>query len=117
MDRRCRISQRNEFLKNFVPQNGAYKDDMTMSISTGVMAVCEANYKKSDKAFKYMKKMASFIDVAMPGTLSEISPDYGCFLQAWSGNGIVWPLIDGIFGIKPNAHEKIFTVAPNLSDD
>lgn len=89
-------------------------ENMVMSISTGVMAVAEAQYGRIDKAYEYMRKIASSIDMAMPGAISEMSPDYGCFVQAWSGYGIAWPLIRYIFGIKPEAHKKTIYINPQL---
>jgi hypothetical protein len=41
-------------------------------------------------------------------------PDYGCFAIAWTGYGIVVPLIEHIFGIAPDAARKTVTFDPHL---
>jgi glycogen debranching enzyme len=53
----------------------------------------------------------------MPGAISEMSPDYGCFVQAWSGYGVAWPVVTGIFGIRPDAYHHRVTSVPNFPAD
>ena len=41
-------------------------------------------------------------------------PDYGCFTIAWTSYGIVVPLIQHVFGIRPDAPHKTVVFEPHL---
>jgi hypothetical protein len=47
-----------------------------------------------------------------PGAISEISPDEGCFVQAWSGFSVAWPIVRHVFGVMPEAHRKNLVLRP-----
>ncbi len=83
-----------------------------MTISTGVQAVAEIQYGHADFALRWMKDIAKTQDVRSPGTISEMSPDYGCFVQAWTAYGLWYPLVTGFFGIHPKASERSCYVNP-----
>lgn len=74
-----------------------------MTISTGVQAVAEIRYGNADAALAWMRDIAQTMDMRSPGTISEMSPDYGCFVQAWTAYGLWYPLVTGFFGIRPRA--------------
>jgi len=83
-----------------------------MTISTGVQAVAQARYGYVDRALGLLEKMFSTFGMATPGCLSEMSPDYGCFVQAWTAYAAFVPVVQGFFGIRPDAYSKTITVAP-----
>jgi glycogen debranching enzyme len=83
-----------------------------MTISTGVAAVADGAYGRAEEALDYSRKIAETLHGHMPGAISEMSPDYGCFVQAWSGYGIAWPLVTQIFGVQPDAHQKRLLLKP-----
>ncbi len=85
-----------------------------MTISTGVGAVSEANYGRTDKALSYMGKIVETFNRKLPGSISEMMPDYGCFVIAWTMYGIVLPLVQHIFGIQPDAINKVIVFDPHL---
>ncbi|WP_053959867.1 hypothetical protein [Sulfobacillus thermosulfidooxidans] len=82
--------------------SGIDRDEM-MTISTGVQAVAEIQYGNADDALQWIQEIAKTIDIRSPGTISEMSPDYGCFVQAWTAYGLWYPVVTGFFGIHPNA--------------
>ena len=41
-------------------------------------------------------------------------PDYGCFTIAWTSYGIVVPLIEDVFGIRPDAGNRTIVFEPHL---
>ena len=43
-----------------------------------------------------------------------MSPDYGCFVQAWTAYGAVVPVVKYFFGIQPDAAEGKIRIAPML---
>ncbi|CAI6084711.1 glycogen debranching protein [Cohnella sp. JJ-181] len=93
--------------------SGMYRTQM-MTISTGVQAVAEARYDRMDEALRLVKLIASTFGRRLPGSISEMSPDYGCFVQAWTNYGIHWPIVRFMFGIAPKTHRKELTLRPRL---
>lgn len=83
-----------------------------MSISTGVMAAAEAAHGRPDVALRYVRALTDCLESHMPGGISEITPDGGCFLQAWSGYGVAWPVAAHIFGIRPAAGRRHLDLHP-----
>ncbi|QHT62980.1 glycogen debranching protein [Paenibacillus lycopersici] len=93
--------------------SGMYRDQM-MTISTGVQAVAEARYDRMDESLRFIQLIASTFNKRLPGSMSEMSPDYGCFVQAWTNYGMTWPLMSFMFGIKPDAYSKALTLRPRF---
>jgi hypothetical protein len=81
-----------------------------MSISAGALAVAEAAYGRVDRALGYVRSLTDTLNLHMPGAISEISPDAGCFVQAWSGYAVAWPLVTHVFGVRPEADRRRLTV-------
>jgi len=63
-----------------------------------------------------VNKIVKTFSRVLPGSISEMMPDYGCFTQAWTNYGIVLPIISHIFGIDPDAALKKIEIAPNIPD-
>lgn len=95
---------------------GMYANGMdrttSMSINTGALAVAECVYRRVDRGLAYISRLIDTLDMHMPGALSEISPDQGCFVQAWSGYAVTWPVVRHIFGIQPDSFRRTITVDP-----
>ncbi|QHW33772.1 glycogen debranching protein [Paenibacillus rhizovicinus] len=96
--------------------SGMYRDQM-MTISTGVQAVAEARYDRMNESLRMIRLIASTFNKRLPGSISEMSPDYGCFVQAWTNYGMTWPLMTFMFGIKPDAYRQSLTLRPRFPDD
>jgi hypothetical protein len=96
------------------PYLSAVDKQAMMTISTGVQAVSEANYGRTDQALWYMNKIVETFNRKLPGSISEMMPDYGCFVIAWTSYGIVLPLVQHIFGIEPDAIHKTVVFDPHL---
>jgi len=96
--------------------SGLYRTQM-MTISTGVQAVAESRYDRIDESLRMVKLIASTFNKRLPGSISEMSPDYGCFVQAWTAYGIVYPLMAHMFGINPRAYWKQLTLRPRIPKD
>ncbi|RKP46707.1 glycogen debranching protein [Cohnella endophytica] len=93
--------------------SGMYRTNM-MTISTGVQAVAEARYDRMDEALRYIRLIASTFNKRLPGSISEMSPDYGCFVQAWTNYGLSWTVMRFMFGIQPEAHSRKLNLRPRL---
>jgi glycogen debranching enzyme len=105
---------RAEDVGEWGPYLSATERQAMMTIATGVQAVAEANYGRSDQALWYMDKIVRTFNRKTPGSIAEMMPDYGCFTIAWTSYGIVVPLIEGIFGIHPDAPAKTVVFEPHV---
>jgi glycogen debranching enzyme len=105
---------RKEDVGEYGPYLSAVERQAMMTIATGAQAVSEANYGRTDQALWYMNKIVETFNRKLPGSISEMMPDYGCFVIAWTSYGIVLPLIQHIFGIEPNAIDKTVVFDPHL---
>ena len=77
---------------------------------TAGLAQAAVRYGMTDTALAYVHKTINSFNFATPGTIYEISPDYGMFVQAWNVTGINIPLIQYFFGISPEAYKKEITI-------
>jgi glycogen debranching enzyme len=77
-----------------------------MTISTAAQAEAEGQYGRIEQMLGYIDQIISTFSIRMPGSFSEMSPDYGCFVQAWTGYGVIWPIVTYLFGIQPCAYKK-----------
>ncbi len=85
-----------------------------MTLPTGVQAVAENNYGRPDKALNYLQRMTRTFSYALPGSMYEVSPDYGMIVQAWNIYAFAIPIVQQFFGIRPNAAEKKVIVKPQM---
>lgn len=105
---------RQENLGEYGPYLSAVERLSMMTIATGVQAVSEARYGRTDEALWYMDRIVETFNRKLPGSISEMMPDYGCFAIAWTSYGIVLPLIEYVFGIQPDAIHKTVVFEPQL---
>jgi glycogen debranching enzyme len=105
---------RKENVGEFGPYLSATERGAMMTIATGVQAVSEGSYGRSDESLWYVDKIAKTFNRTLPGSISEMMPDYGCFAIGWTSYGIVIPLVQQIFGIQPDAVHKTVVIDPHL---
>ncbi|WP_372946665.1 trehalase family glycosidase, partial [Muriicola sp.] len=87
-----------------------------MTLPTGVQAVAENNYGRPDKALNYLQRMARTFSYALPGSMYEVSPDYGMIVQAWNIYSFAVPIVQQFFGIQPRAAEKRVVITPQMPE-
>lgn len=85
-----------------------------MTLPTGVQAVSAAKYGEPDESLNYIKKLAQSFSYVLPGSMYEVSPDFGMFTQAWNIYGVAVPIVNHFFGIQPKAYEKSVSISPRL---
>jgi hypothetical protein len=85
-----------------------------MTLPTSVQAVGAARYGNPEDALQYIKKLHQSFSYALPGSMYEVSPDFGMITQAWNIYGVAVPIIQYFFGIQPKAYEKSIYLSPNL---
>ena len=83
-----------------------------MTLPTGVSAISENNYGNPDRALDYLQRMGKSFSFALPGSIYEVSPDYGMFAQAWNIYSYAYPVVQQFFGIQPNAAKKEVVIKP-----
>jgi len=105
---------RRENVGEYGPFLSAVERQAMMTISTGVQAVSEGNYGRTDEALWYVDRIVRTFSRVTPGSITEMMPDYGCFTIAWTSYGIVLPLIQHVFGIQPDAMNKTVVFDPHL---
>lgn len=105
---------------DFIGRYGMYLDALTqramMTINTGVMAVSQAMYGNADEALRLLEKIFDTYSLATPGSISEMSPDYGCFVQAWTVYGPMLTVVKCFFGIDPRASEGKIVLSPCMPE-
>ena len=85
-----------------------------MTLATGVQAIGENNYGNPDAALDYLKRMTRSFGFALPGSIYEVSPDYGMFTQAWNMYSFAVPIITQFFGIQPDAGNNVVYFRPQM---
>ncbi len=105
---------RHQNVGDYGPFLSATERQAMMTIATGVQAVSESNYGRTNEALWYMGKIVETFNRVSPGSISEMMPDYGCFTIAWTSYGIVLPLIQHIFGIQPDAIDHTVLFEPHV---
>ena len=77
-----------------------------MTLPTGVQAISENNYGRPDQAMNYLNRMTRTFSYALPGSMYEVSPDYGMVVQALNIYSFAVPIVHQFFGIRPMASKK-----------
>ena len=103
-------------LGKYGPYLSAVEAKHMMTIATGVQAVSEYMYGRTDKSLYYTGLIVKTFNEVLPGSISEMMPNYGCFTQAWTNYGIVLPIISHVFGINPDASKKTIEITPHIPD-
>ncbi|MCA0132116.1 amylo-alpha-1,6-glucosidase [Winogradskyella alexanderae] len=85
-----------------------------MTLPTSVQAVAENNYGNPDQALNYIQRMTRTFSFAFPGSIYEVSPDYGMITQAWNIYGFAIPIVQQFFGINPQAQNKKVIIRPQM---
>ena len=85
-----------------------------MTLPTGVQVVAENNYGNPDQALNYLKRMSRTFSYALPGSMYEVSPDYGMIAQAWNIYSFAVPIVQQNFGIKPQAQNRKIRIEPMM---
>jgi hypothetical protein len=105
---------REKDVGEYGPYLSAVDRQAMMTISTGVLAVAEAKYDRIDQSLWYSNRIVETFNRKLPGSISEMMPDYGCFVQAWTMYGIVVPLVEHVFGVQPDAPNRTVVFEPHL---
>ena len=103
---------RRENVGPYGPYLSAVERQAMMTISTGVQAVAEARYGRIDQSLWYVGRIVETFNRTLPGSINEMMPDYGCFAISWTSYGVMVPLIEYVFGIRPDAVHRTVVLDP-----
>lgn len=112
-------SQRSEKAESYAAKVGKSEFTYTgtvMTLPTGVQAISENKYGKPNAAYELVQRMLRTFSFAFPGSMYEVSPDYGMMTQAWNSYAFEVPVIQQFFGIQPVAYQKEIYLAPSWPD-
>ncbi len=87
-----------------------------MTLPTGVQAISENKYGHPNAAYDLVQSMLRTFSFALPGSIYEVSPDYGMMTQAWNNFAFEVPVIQQFFGIQPLAYKKEIHLQPSWPD-
>jgi GH15 family glucan-1,4-alpha-glucosidase len=100
---------------------GGYHYGSVWPLFTGWASVGEYKYHKSQPAYDNLRANALLALDGSPGHVTEVlSGDYYQPLstssphQIWSAAMVISPLLRGMFGLEPNAVNRVLTVSPHL---
>ncbi|MEM9675492.1 MAG: glycogen debranching protein [Bacteroidota bacterium] len=85
-----------------------------MTLPTGVQAIAENNYGNPDTALDYLQRMTRTFGFALPGSIYEVSPDYGMMTQAWNLYSYAIPIVQQFFGVRPRTYEQTVRIQPQM---
>jgi len=85
-----------------------------MTLPTGVQAVAAARYGTPEEALAYLQKLKRSFSYALPGSMYEVSPDFGMITQAWNIYGVAVPFVYHFFGIQPKAYDQAVYLSPRM---
>ncbi|MEM6345895.1 MAG: glycogen debranching protein [Bacteroidota bacterium] len=88
-----------------------------MTLPTGVMAVAENQYGRPDRALDYLQRLGRSFSFALPGSIYEVSPDFGMMTQAWNLYGFAIPIVQQFFGIQPSAAQRKTRIQPLMPEE
>lgn len=95
------------------------KNDFTytgtvMTLPTAVQIIAENNYGRPNEAFQLLKRVDKTFGYALPGSMYEVSPDYGMMTQAWNVYAYGEPIVKQFFGIQPLAFNQLMVISPQI---
>ncbi len=85
-----------------------------MTLPTGVAAISENNYGRPNEALDYLNRLTTSFSYALPGSMYEVSPDFGMMTQAWNLYSYAVPIVGQFFGIRPNVAKKEILINPQM---
>ncbi|MDI3298750.1 MAG: hypothetical protein QJR08_06240, partial [Bacillota bacterium] len=90
----------------------AFDRRQTMTLTSGILALALARYGLADPALGLMEQVWQTAGLRTPGFPSEISPEAGCFVQAWTAYALVVPFVRGLLGLELDALRGRLSLAP-----
>ncbi len=85
-----------------------------MTLPTGVQAIAEAKYGNPDETLNYLEMLGNSFSYALPGSMYEVSPDFGMIAQGWNIYAVAVPIVNHFFGVYPNAFDKRIYISPDF---
>ncbi len=111
-DRALDVMDSDEYIGEYGTYLAGFMHANTMTISTGVHAVALGRNGRTDSALALLKRMCKTFSLVMPNSITEMSPDYGCFTQAWTVYSMLVPVVECFAGINPQLISNTIVIKP-----
>lgn len=111
-DRALRRMHTGEFIGPWGMYLSGLSQKEIMTVNTGVMAAAQVRYGYADRALELLQRMLQTFGMGTPGCISEMCPDYGCTVQAWTAYAMFVPVVTGFFGVDPQAEKGEIYLRP-----
>ncbi|MBI2955006.1 MAG: hypothetical protein HYY30_11875 [Chloroflexi bacterium] len=90
------------------------KEDFVWTLPTGVLAMAEFRYGDPDFAVRLLRNITETTETGTLGTYKELIPEGLSFMQLWSPAMYLQGLIEGVFGLRPEAKDNFLEVSPKI---
>jgi len=80
----------------------------------GYAAIWHARRDHVEQMIGCLKRMAAQGTQGLPGALHSANDEPGAILTARAAAGFVWPMMEGLFGVQPDAGEKTIRFKPHV---
>lgn len=96
----------------------AYHKGSIWGLTTGWAALAEYALNKPE-GIRYLRILSDLMTIGCLGAIPEIldgdvGTPAGCPLQGWSSSMLIQGVVEGLFGVHPNAPSKSITINPTL---
>jgi hypothetical protein len=89
-------------------------ENAVWTLPTGLLALTAFRYGQPELGMRLLLNIAETTMHGMLGAFKELIPIGLCFVQLWSAGLYVQGIIEGLFGLQPQAHRHELRVAPCL---
>lgn len=98
-----------------------YHEGTVWPLTTGWASLAAFANGFPEAGWRHLKAVASLTEDFCLGYITEVllgdrREPGGCPHQAWSEAMVVLPVVEGIFGVKPDAPQKALTIEPQLPE-
>ncbi len=89
-------------------------DTLADNAPLGYAALWHARRDHVEQMIGCLKRMARDGAPGLPGALHSENDDPNAILTARAAAGFIWPMMEGLFGVTPDADEKAIAFAPHV---
>jgi glycogen debranching enzyme len=87
------------------------------TLPTGLLALAAFRNERPELGLHLLRNIGVTAQHGTLGALKELIPIGLCFVQLWSAGLFLQGVVEGLFGVRPQAHRHTLEVAPRLPHD
>ncbi|MBC8077340.1 MAG: amylo-alpha-1,6-glucosidase, partial [Chloroflexales bacterium] len=89
-------------------------EPLVWTLPTGLLALAAFEHGRAALGLKLVENIALTARVGTLGTFKELIPEGMCFVQLWSAGLYLQGVVEGLFGVRPLAHQHRVELRPCL---